>query len=97
MHIKTLAFIALAGLSSAETLRFTRISPLSPGLARRGLDDGYTPEETECGAGDTCSEACGAGFEQCGSSDGVSSCFNPGEGEVCCDAGVGGTSNPSYL
>lgn len=96
MHIKTLALVALAAAASAEELRFTRISP--PGLSRR--DDAasaYSPEETECGAGDTCAEACGSGFEECESSAGVSSCYNPQAGETCCsEIGLGSMFYPFF-
>ena len=94
MHIKTLAFVAFAVAASAENLRFTRISP--PGLSRRDAESAYSPEETECGEGDTCAEACGSGFEECESSGGVSSCYNPDAGETCCsDLGLGSMFYPS--
>jgi hypothetical protein len=32
------------------------------------------------GEGDTCAEACGAGYEQCG--DSSSNCYNPAAGDV---------------
>lgn len=88
MHFKTIALLALAAVTSAEKLRFTRVSPPQFGIVRRQEGGGaYEPEETACGAGDTCAEACGEGFEQCASLDGVNSCFNPGAGEVCCGQG----------
>lgn len=94
MHIRTLALAALAAAASAENLRFTRIS--QPGLSRRDADAAYSPQETECGEGDTCAEACGTGFEECQSSGGVSSCYNPEAGETCCsDLGSGSKSHPS--
>ncbi|KAK4948733.1 hypothetical protein LTR10_012738 [Elasticomyces elasticus] len=36
-------------------------------------------QTTFCGTGNTCAEACGAGFEQCGSSP--DHCYNPTAGE----------------
>ena len=94
MHLKTLALLAFAAASSAESLRFTRVSPPQAGLLRR--DEGaYAPEETECGDGATCAEACGAGFEECPSS-GVNSCYNPAAGETCCSGlGLGSMFFPS--
>lgn len=46
---------------------------------------GYQPTETSCGLGDTCAIACGAGFEQCASTDqSVRHCYNPTIGDICC-------------
>ncbi|SPN99671.1 uncharacterized protein DNG_02522 [Cephalotrichum gorgonifer] len=91
MHFKTVALVALAAVASAEKLEFTRINKVGLASLVRRADDGgaygegaYEPQESECGEGATCAEACGAGFEQCGESDGVKSCFNPTVGETCC-------------
>ena len=44
------------------------------GLIKRQYPD-------ECGVGDTCIEACGAGWEQCG--NGLS-CYHQSAGDICC-------------
>lgn len=51
----------------------------------------YEPEFGECGeGGDTCSDACGAGFEECrADADDALFCYNPDEGETCCTDGSG--------
>lgn len=100
MHFKTVALMALAAVASADNLKFTRISPPSFGrLARRGADGGaYEPEETDCGDGDTCAEACGKTFEQCDSANGVNSCFDPSAGETCCKSvGQGASCQEGYF
>jgi len=40
-----------------------------------------------CGVGNTCAEACGPGYEQCGTSS--LNCYNPVAGETCCPADGG--------
>lgn len=49
--------------------------------------NGYTPEQTFCGAGDTCEAACGAGYRTCKSNDDLDHCYNPSAGESCCSSG----------
>ena len=52
------------------------------GIVRR--DDGYQPEEAVCGDGNTCEEACGAGYQTCAPANDQIHCFNPTVGEICC-------------
>jgi hypothetical protein len=59
------------------------------GLSRR-QDGGYSPDQQFCGSGDTCAEACGAGFEQCASGDGEVHCFNKAAEQTCCPGQTGG-------
>ncbi|KAI0014409.1 hypothetical protein F4779DRAFT_9892 [Xylariaceae sp. FL0662B] len=66
------------------------------GLDRRD-DDGYAPEQQFCGSGDTCAEACGKGFEQCKSNDGVVHCFNKGAKQTCCPGLTGDSCDEGYF
>ncbi|ROT40582.1 hypothetical protein SODALDRAFT_356597 [Sodiomyces alkalinus F11] len=90
--IASLAVVALAAQATAQQTRiFTRAnqSLRDLGVFRR-QDDGYQPEDEVCsGAGNTCAEACGAGYEQCSSSDSAIHCFNPADEESCCSTGSG--------
>lgn len=59
------------------------------GLQRRAIE-GYAPTEQLCGSGDTCAEACGKGFRQCASTDGLTHCYNRTKKQTCCPGGTGG-------
>lgn|SRR4051812_19253585 len=61
------------------------------GIARREEQPGYQPEEAVCNEGNTCEEACGAGYQTCSSSDSQVHCFNPTVGELCCPDKSGST------
>lgn len=97
--VSSLAIMAVAGQAIAEPVSQPHQMNLAKmsvrdifGLQRR--DDGeYQPSETLCGSGSTCAEACGKGFEQCGSKDDQVHCFNPTVGQKCCQ----GASNGSKL
>ncbi|KAK8090707.1 hypothetical protein PG994_000212 [Apiospora phragmitis] len=96
--LSPLAFLALAGHAIAEPapqpyqMNVGKMSVKDIfGLQRR--DDGeYQPTETLCGSGTTCAEACGQGFEQCGSQDDQVHCFNPTVGQKCCQGGTNGNA-----
>ncbi|KAK7981998.1 hypothetical protein PG996_009687 [Apiospora saccharicola] len=97
--LSPLAFLALAGHAIAEPvpqhyqLNVAKMSVRDIfGLQRR--DDGgeYQPSDTQCGSGTTCAEACGAGFEQCGSKDDEIHCFNPKAGQTCCSGAANGNA-----
>jgi len=66
------------------------------GIVRRQDDSGYQPEQTQCGSGNTCAEACGAGYETCVSKDSAVHCFNPAAGEVCCPDQSGSSCDKNY-
>lgn len=66
------------------------------GVVRRGETPGYQPEQAACNAGNTCSEACGAGYETCASSDDQIHCFNPTVGEICCPNQSGDSCQAGY-
>ncbi|KAK8080004.1 hypothetical protein PG997_007822 [Apiospora hydei] len=97
--LSPLAFVALAGHAIAGPspqpyqMDVAKMSVRDIfGLQRR--DDGgeYQPAETLCGSGTTCAEACGKGFEQCGSQDDQVHCFNPTVGQTCCQGGTNGNA-----
>jgi len=66
------------------------------GIVRRQDDSGYQPEQTVCGSGNTCAEACGAGYETCVSKDSAVHCFNPIAGEICCPDLSGSSCDKGY-
>ncbi|KAK3187388.1 hypothetical protein K4F52_003733 [Lecanicillium sp. MT-2017a] len=95
MRFSTLAIVAGATLVAAEAQPY-RLAVM-PGLSLMRRDSpGYQPEKTKCGDGDTCAEACGAGFEQCASDDGVAHCFNPTAKQSCCQDGSGSSCDEGY-
>lgn len=94
--VSSLAALALASQVVAEPLRQPyklKLSKMSVnsmfGISRR-QSEGYAPEQQFCNAGDTCAEACGKGFEQCSSNDGVVHCFNKSAKQTCCPGLTGG-------
>ncbi|KEZ41130.1 hypothetical protein SAPIO_CDS7198 [Scedosporium apiospermum] len=99
MKVTAAAVLALAATVAADNVRFTRAAPAQLGrLARREDDGAYEPELLECGEGNTCAEACGAGYEQCESSASENHCFNPAAGETCCTfLGLGSSCNAGYF
>ncbi|XXG98507.1 hypothetical protein Hte_004831 [Hypoxylon texense] len=101
--VSSLAALALAGQAVAEPLRQPyklKLSKMSVnsifGLSRR-QSEGYAPEQQFCGAGDTCAEACGKGFEQCSSNDGVVHCFNKSGKQTCCPGLTGDSCDAGYF
>ncbi|PKS08969.1 hypothetical protein jhhlp_003582 [Lomentospora prolificans] len=99
MKVTIAAVLALAATVASENVKFTRAAPAQLGrLLRRQEDAGYEPEVRECGDGNTCAEACGAGYEQCESTDSANHCFNPAAGETCCKfLGLGSSCNAGYF
>ncbi|KAI1142355.1 hypothetical protein F5Y05DRAFT_223423 [Hypoxylon sp. FL0543] len=101
--VSSIAVLALAGQAAAEPLRqpyklkFARASPREIfGLARRD-DGGYSPEQQFCDSGRTCAEACGKGFAQCASNDGVTHCFNQAAQQTCCPGMTGDSCDKGYF
>ncbi|KAI0840971.1 hypothetical protein F5Y06DRAFT_294242 [Hypoxylon sp. FL0890] len=101
--VSSIAILALAGQTVAEPLRqpyklrFARTSPREIfGLDRRS-DGGYSPEQQFCDSGNTCAEACGKGFEQCASNDGVTHCFNQAAKQTCCPGKTGDSCDSGYF
>lgn len=91
MLFQTVASVALlatgATAAAAEARQPYRLAVMAlPGqsLMRRDTN-GYKPDQKQCKAGNTCAEACGAGYAQCpGGKPDVAHCFNQGAGESCC-------------
>ncbi|KAI1776899.1 hypothetical protein F4818DRAFT_362433 [Hypoxylon cercidicola] len=101
--VSSLAALALASQAAAEPLRQPYKLKLSRmpvnslfGLSRR-QSEGYSPEQQFCGAGDTCAEACGKGFEQCSSNDGTVHCFNEAAKQTCCPGLTGDSCDKGYF
>ncbi|KAI1461329.1 hypothetical protein F4805DRAFT_278896 [Annulohypoxylon moriforme] len=101
--VSSIAILVLAGQAIAEPVRqpyklkLARMSARSIfGLDRRG-DGGYSPEQQFCSSGDTCAEACGKGFEQCPSKDGVVHCFNKTGNQTCCPGQTGDSCDQGYF
>ncbi|KAI1409622.1 hypothetical protein F5Y13DRAFT_169687 [Hypoxylon sp. FL1857] len=101
--VSSIAVLALAGQAIAEPLRqpyqlkFARMSPREIfGLDRRS-DGGYSPEQQFCDSGKTCADACGKGFEQCASNDGVVHCFNKTAKQTCCPGKTGDSCDDGYF
>lgn len=89
------SFSALAVVAFAAHANASEAMPYKPlmkmsvhqmfGLGRRQDDtSGYQPTQSVCGTGNTCAEACGAGYETCSSSDEMVHCFNPTAQQTCC-------------
>ncbi|KAJ6444571.1 prp 4 CRoW domain-containing protein [Purpureocillium lavendulum] len=74
---------AAASPQKGQPYRLAVMNVADQSLQRRDTI-GYVPETTKCGTGNTCAEACGAGFAQCPSGDNVAHCFNPTVGDSCC-------------
>ncbi|KAH8764243.1 hypothetical protein F5883DRAFT_107796 [Diaporthe sp. PMI_573] len=66
------------------------------GLGRRDTDDVYHPKQSVCGMAETCSEACGASFAQCASTDNQMHCYDSGAKEACCPDGTGNSCEAGY-
>jgi hypothetical protein len=100
------SFAAIAALSFAASVAAEPV-PYKPtmmktsarslfAVARRDENPGYQPAQAMCNAGNTCSEACGGGYETCASSDNEIHCFNPTIGEVCCPSQSGDSCEADY-
>lgn len=87
MHFYTAALLAATLVTASSQPYKLATGPLLS-LARRDTY-GYQPEQSVCGAGSTCAEACGSGYEACASDDGNTHCYNPGDNQSCCRDGSG--------
>ncbi|KAI0888983.1 uncharacterized protein GGS22DRAFT_65616 [Annulohypoxylon maeteangense] len=101
--VSSIAIMALAGQAIAEPVRQPyklKLAQMSAksifGLDRRD-DGGYSPEQQFCGSGDTCDEACGKGFAQCPSKDGIVHCFNKAGNQTCCPGKTGDSCDQGYF
>ncbi|KAF3022030.1 hypothetical protein E8E14_012606 [Neopestalotiopsis sp. 37M] len=101
MLFSTIAFAALAGqVAVAEGVK----KPYKP-LAKMSVKDilmgrqagaGYYPDSTACGTGNTCAEACGAGYQQCYSTDDLIHCYDAANAQTCCPNSSGDSCNAGY-
>jgi hypothetical protein len=100
MHFRTAAsaaILACAAHASAEPqpYKLAMMPVLGLSLSRRDTN-GYQPEQSVCGDGNTCAEACGQGYEQCAALDESVHCFNPLAKQKCCQDGTGNSCDQGY-
>lgn len=89
--IASIALLVCASNAAADPQPYKLIKGPVEGLsfARRSTP-GYQPDQSVCGGGgNTCADACGAGFESCPSEDNQTHCFNPTAKQACCFDGTG--------
>jgi hypothetical protein len=84
----TMALLAAHAAADSQPYKLVTGPVLGISLARRDTY-GYQPEQSVCGSGSTCAEACGSGYEACGSNDGNTHCFSPADNQSCCGDGTG--------
>jgi len=97
MHFSTVTALAVMAVSQAvaepinKPVRVMMSAREIFGLAGRD-NGGYQPSQSYCGQGATCSEACGAGYATCPSSDNAIHCYNKDAAQSCCPDNSGSTS-----
>lgn len=103
MFIKTstaLAILAAASQVVAEPQPYAARKLMSVrdmfGTVRRDGADSYSPSQSYCGLGETCAQACGAGYETCTSADDAIHCYDPSNQQVCCPDGSGNSCDAGY-
>ncbi|KAM5348169.1 hypothetical protein ACJ41O_007993 [Fusarium nematophilum] len=100
MHFRTIASIALLACASnvaaePQPYKLVQGPVLGISLSRRSIP-GYQPEQSVCGDGSTCAEACGQGYETCPSNDDATHCYNPAVKQTCCSDGTGNSCDEGY-
>ncbi|KAH7238513.1 hypothetical protein BKA59DRAFT_249177 [Fusarium tricinctum] len=96
--IASLAVLACASNAASEPVPYKLIKAPVEGLsfARRSTP-GYQPDQSVCGGGgNTCADACGAGYQSCPSEDDSTHCFNPTAKQSCCYDGTGNSCDKGY-
>ena len=89
----SVAVLACAASAAAKPQPYKLAVMAVPGMSLSRRDTaGYQPEESNCGDGNTCAEACGTGYAHCPSEDSLMHCFNPEVNQSCCTDGTGSTS-----
>ncbi|KAK2070257.1 hypothetical protein P8C59_004769 [Phyllachora maydis] len=111
MLVKSLCVLAVSAfagqVAAADEPRPYKLEPLHKmsihdmfGVVRRqtpsGSNSGYQPAQSVCGDGNTCAEACGAGFETCASSDSAVHCYNPAVQQTCCPDKSGNSCDAGF-
>jgi hypothetical protein len=86
MRTSLVTFSLLAISAMADMMAFTNANSFGAMLKRGDTilkRQGYTPDTTYCGRGDTCAEACGANSVECPSSDtSMLYCHDSNDGSV---------------
>lgn len=100
MHFRTAASAAILAcaahaIAEPQPYKLAVMPVLGMSLSRRDTN-GYQPEQSVCGDGDTCSEACGAGYTECAAVDDSIHCFNPEAKQQCCQDGTGNSCDDGY-
>lgn len=93
MYFRTAASVALLACAThvaaePKPYKMAMMPIHGMSLVRRDTN-GYEPEQTICGSGDTCAEACGSGYTECPSNDDSIHCYNPEAKQACCADGTG--------
>lgn len=97
MHFTTVTAAAVLAFAANVVAEPQPMFAVMPGMSLMRRDtSGYSPDVTKCGAGDTCSQACGAGFAQCPSNDNIAHCFNPNAKQACCTDGSGNACDEGF-
>ncbi|KAK6224618.1 hypothetical protein QIS74_02945 [Colletotrichum tabaci] len=102
MHIRSLASLAFVAFAAQAFAQQTKVFKRSITTGRdlgfmRRADGGYQPEDEVCNkGGNTCSEACGGGYQQCKSTDQAVHCYDPTAGETCCSTTTGNSCLTSF-
>ena len=98
-----LAFLAVASQVVAEPQPYKAAHAVHKmsvrelfGVVRRAGSDGYSPASSLCGLGQTCAEACGAGYATCKSSDDAIHCYDPANAQTCCPDNSGNSCDAGY-
>jgi hypothetical protein len=100
MHFRTAASVAILACATSvaaepKPYKIAMMPVLGMSLARRDTN-GYQPEQSVCGEGATCSEACGAGYAECAAKDDSIHCFNPEAKQQCCQDNSGNSCDEGY-
>ncbi|KAG5926267.1 hypothetical protein E4U42_003483 [Claviceps africana] len=99
--VTSLALLATAASAASpeakrQPYRLAVMAVPGRSLMRRD-DGGYKPDQKQCKAGNTCAEACGAGFDQCpGGQPDIAHCFNPTVGQSCCTDNSGNSCDAGF-
>lgn len=85
--IAVVLFTASFATAEPQPYRAQKLGMMSVNMGPFGLvrrqDPGYKPEFKPCGEGSTCEESCGAGKQQCASSNAQLSCYTPAAQNCC--------------
>lgn len=97
--VASAVLLATAANAAAKPQPYRLAVMALPGQSLMRRDTaGYKPDQKTCKAGNTCAEACGAGYDQCigGAAHDIAHCFNPAAGESCCTDDSGNSCEAGY-